>query len=185
MGVGKLDLDAVEEPLERRSVGDVEGVSAAAAAGEHAAHVAVDVDDGRAGIAALGEDFGFGFVAVAENRPLERVSLDGPAPGPVPPHDRECAVGAPNSGARGVAVFDDEETRLAILAHHVGMAHALVVDDALDAKETVGWVLEGPTGLRAAEAHIRKVRRRDVGVYVYYLLSRCPRGQQPYQLPLI
>ena len=157
VGVGELDLDAVEVPLERRSVGDVEGVSAAAAAGEHAAYVAVDVDDGRAGIAALGEDFG--FVVVVENHPPERVSLDGPAPGLVPPHDRECAVGAPNGGARGVAVFDDEGTRLAILAHRVGMAHALVVDDALDAKETVGWVLESTTSLRAAEAHTRKVQR--------------------------
>ena len=163
MGIGKLDLDAVEEPLERCGVGDVEGISAAAAADEHTAHVAVDVDNGRARIAALREGFGFGFVVVVENRPLERVSLDSPAPGPVPPHDRECAVGAPNGGARGVTVFDDEETRLAILAHHVGMAHALVVDNALDAKETVGWVLEGPTSLRVAEAHIRKVRRRDFG----------------------
>ena len=54
-------------------------------------------------------------------------------------------------------------------------------------------VVPGAAAVEAVEPrlcwHTRVAPVLDAGtgvcVYVYYLLSRCPRGQQPYQLPLI
>ena len=98
---GELFLDLLQQPPEGREPGDVGLPSGAGAASEQAEDLALPGDDGRAGVAPVGE---LGVpLAVGQHRDLERVVLDDPVLG-VQALDGLEAIGVPESRV-GISPF--------------------------------------------------------------------------------